>query len=146
MIILFQVVTESTFLIKCVMRERFTLCDLFTYAASSSSSIKSIPYTFSGSQTGVIEIGRGNLKLIYSGDDGKLTQYVNSKSSVCNLQNASYFYLYPLASILINFRSSLLRSNVVEVHDNMYITMFYNEGECFSRAIVQLLCWGRRES
>lgn len=64
---------------------------MFTYAASSS--VKPMPYTFGGSQTGVIEIGPGNLKLIYSGDDGKLARYINSKSSVCNLQIASYFCL-----------------------------------------------------
>ncbi|PIN15813.1 Glycosyl hydrolase, family 38 - alpha-mannosidase [Handroanthus impetiginosus] len=66
-----------------------------TYVISSgkmavSASIKPISYTFSGNQTGAIEIGSGNLKLIYSGDDGKLMQYINSRSSV----NVSLEQLY----------------------------------------------------
>lgn len=35
------------------------------------------------SQNQTIEVGPGNLKLVYSGKDGKLTKYINIKSLVC---------------------------------------------------------------
>ncbi|KAK4414075.1 putative alpha-mannosidase [Sesamum alatum] len=68
-----------------------------TYVISSgkpaaSASIKPKSYVFDGSQTGAIEIGPGNLKLIYSGDDGKLTQYTNSRSLVNISLEQSYTY------------------------------------------------------
>lgn len=36
----------------------------------------------SESQRDILEVGIGNLKLIYSGKEGKLTQYINSRSKV----------------------------------------------------------------
>ncbi|XP_076898589.1 putative alpha-mannosidase At5g13980 [Bidens hawaiensis] len=42
---------------------------------------------------GEIEIGQGNLKLIYSESDGKLSQYVNSRSSIeASLKQSYSFY------------------------------------------------------
>lgn len=35
-----------------------------------------------GSTNNSIEVGQGNLKLLYSADEGKLTQYVNSRNLV----------------------------------------------------------------
>ncbi|KAL0425205.1 UNVERIFIED_CONTAM: putative alpha-mannosidase [Sesamum radiatum] len=68
-----------------------------TYVISSgkpaaSASIKPISYVFDGSQTGAIEIGSGNVKLIYSGDNGKLMQYTNSRSLVNISLEQSYIY------------------------------------------------------
>ncbi|XP_011083026.1 probable alpha-mannosidase At5g13980 [Sesamum indicum] len=68
-----------------------------TYVISSgkttaSTSIKPTSYVFGGSQTRAIEIGPGNLKLIYSGDDGKLTQYTNSRNLVNISLEQSYIY------------------------------------------------------
>ncbi|KAK4410705.1 putative alpha-mannosidase [Sesamum angolense] len=64
-----------------------------TYVISSASaSIKPISYVFDGSQTSAIEIGSGNLKLIYSGDNGKLMQYTNSRSLVNISLEQSYIY------------------------------------------------------
>ncbi|KAI3463535.1 hypothetical protein Pfo_020198 [Paulownia fortunei] len=61
-------------------------------SGKSSASTKPISYTFDGSQSGAIQIGSGNLKLIYSGNDGKLTQYVNSRSLVNISIEQSYSY------------------------------------------------------
>ncbi|KAL8474413.1 hypothetical protein ACS0TY_031036 [Phlomoides rotata] len=66
-----------------------------TYVISSGQSsglIKPISYMFDGSQTGAIEVGPGNLKLMYSRKDGKLTQYTNSKNSVNISLEQSYSY------------------------------------------------------
>ncbi|KAK6127825.1 hypothetical protein DH2020_038427 [Rehmannia glutinosa] len=60
--------------------------------ASASASIKPMSYTFDGSQNGAIQIGPGNLKLIYSANDGKLTQYINSRSLVNVSVDQSYSY------------------------------------------------------
>ncbi|XP_058195681.1 probable alpha-mannosidase At5g13980 [Rhododendron vialii] len=49
-------------------------------------------YESKGSENGIIEVGPGNLKLIYSASEGKLTQYVNTKSSVKASIEQSYSY------------------------------------------------------
>ncbi|KAG8388157.1 hypothetical protein BUALT_Bualt02G0096700 [Buddleja alternifolia] len=59
---------------------------------SASALAKPISYTFDGRQNGDIEIGSGNLKLIYSGNDGKLMQYINEKSLVNISLEQSYSY------------------------------------------------------
>lgn len=42
-------------------------------------------YNSEVTQNDSIEIGPGNLKLIYSGKEGKLTQYINGRNSVCEI-------------------------------------------------------------
>ncbi|XP_010249228.1 PREDICTED: alpha-mannosidase At3g26720-like [Nelumbo nucifera] len=68
-----------------------------TYIVSSAkrtgaSSTISTPSSF-GDENGTIEVGQGNLKLIYSIDEGKLTQYVNTRSLVkAPLEQSFSFY------------------------------------------------------
>ncbi|XP_045793095.1 LOW QUALITY PROTEIN: alpha-mannosidase At3g26720-like [Trifolium pratense] len=46
-----------------------------------------------GSTNNSIEVGQGNLKLLYSADEGKLTRYVNSRNQVTSSVEQSYgFY------------------------------------------------------
>lgn len=40
-------------------------------------------YKSDGSTDNTIEVGQGSLKLLYSTDEGKLTNYVNSRNMVC---------------------------------------------------------------
>lgn len=66
-----------------------------TYVISSgqsSVSTKLISKTFDGSQTGGIEVGPGSLKLLFSGTDGKLSQYINERNSVNISLEQSYSY------------------------------------------------------
>ncbi|MFS7971359.1 putative alpha-mannosidase [Helianthus anomalus] len=68
-----------------------------TYVISStnkpaSNFVKEAFYKHTGTGNDDIEIGPGNLKLIYSGSDGKLSQYVNSKSSIEASVKQSYSY------------------------------------------------------
>lgn len=66
-----------------------------TYVISSgqsSVSTKLISKTFDGSQTGGIEVGSGSLKLLFSGTDGKLSQYINDRNSVNISLEQSYSY------------------------------------------------------
>ncbi|KAK3009009.1 hypothetical protein RJ639_013349 [Escallonia herrerae] len=68
-----------------------------TYIISSTkqkaaNSVKGTLYTSKGSGNDTIEVGPGNLKLIYSGIEGKLTQYVNSRSMIRASVNQSYSY------------------------------------------------------
>ncbi|KAK6153870.1 hypothetical protein DH2020_013509 [Rehmannia glutinosa] len=63
----------------------YVIASVFIYilshvAYAASASIKPMSYTLNGSQNGAIQIGPGNLKLIYSANDGKLTQYINNRS------------------------------------------------------------------
>ncbi|XP_073222216.1 alpha-mannosidase At3g26720 isoform X2 [Cicer arietinum] len=45
-----------------------------------------------GSTNNSIEVGQGNLKLLYSADEGKLTQYVNSRNLVAASVEQSYSF------------------------------------------------------
>ncbi|XP_061344400.1 probable alpha-mannosidase At5g13980 [Gastrolobium bilobum] len=64
-----------------------------TYYVSKAKQAATISDTASGSQSGTIEVGLGNLKLIYSEKEGKLTQYINSRSKVKeSLEQGYKFY------------------------------------------------------
>ncbi|XP_068664658.1 alpha-mannosidase At3g26720-like [Aristolochia californica] len=68
-----------------------------TYIVSSAppagpKSILSKVFTLQGSDSETIEIGQGDLKLTYTANEGKLTQYLNSKSLVKESVEHSYVY------------------------------------------------------
>ncbi|EPS72042.1 alpha-mannosidase, partial [Genlisea aurea] len=62
------------------------------YISLSFASKGKITYKFDGSEQDDIVVGPGNLKLVYSGKDGKLTRYINSKSKVDISLEQSYIY------------------------------------------------------
>ncbi|KAH7577124.1 hypothetical protein JRO89_XS01G0209000 [Xanthoceras sorbifolium] len=49
-------------------------------------------YGSEGSTSSTIEIGQGNLKLLYSADEGKLTHFINSRNLVTASAEQSYSY------------------------------------------------------
>ncbi|KAF9604862.1 hypothetical protein IFM89_011144 [Coptis chinensis] len=61
-------------------------------AKGGASSIISRLHTTEGTKTGTIQIGQGDIKLIYAVDEGKLTHYINSRSSVEASVEQSYIY------------------------------------------------------
>ncbi|XP_048333920.2 probable alpha-mannosidase At5g13980 [Ziziphus jujuba] len=61
---------------------------------SASISKRRIAYKSDTSQNYTVSVGPGKLKLIYSGNEGKLTKYVNSRSKVEESIEQSYSY-YP---------------------------------------------------
>ncbi|XP_058003498.1 probable alpha-mannosidase At5g13980 isoform X2 [Hevea brasiliensis] len=68
-----------------------------TYTISGSKSggahlTKSSAYTFRRSEQSIIEVGRGNLKLAFSADKSKHTNYINSRSSVEELVEQSFSF------------------------------------------------------
>ncbi|XP_057465092.1 probable alpha-mannosidase At5g13980 [Actinidia eriantha] len=69
----------STYVISAAKRKGTTLA-------------KQTSYKSTGSPNDTIEVGPGNLKLIYSANEGKLTQYVNRRSSVNASIGQSYSY------------------------------------------------------
>ncbi|KAL3655096.1 hypothetical protein CASFOL_000882 [Castilleja foliolosa] len=77
-------------------------------SGKSSALIKPISYTFDGSRNVNIQIGPGNLKLIYSGNNGELAHYINSRSLV-NIsveQSYSYYAGDDGSTDLVNFQAS----------------------------------------
>ncbi|XP_062151729.1 alpha-mannosidase At3g26720-like isoform X2 [Alnus glutinosa] len=56
------------------------------------SSTISMVYKSDGSTNNTIEVGQGSLKLLYSADEGKLTNYVNSRNMVSAFAEQSYSY------------------------------------------------------
>jgi hypothetical protein len=48
----------------------------------------------SGNQSDTFEVGLGNLKLVYSRKEGKLTQYINRKIMVCDLYDTLLVIFY----------------------------------------------------
>ncbi|XP_041998923.1 probable alpha-mannosidase At5g13980 isoform X1 [Salvia splendens] len=63
-----------------------------TYVISSGQSSVSTKFVPNSFDTGGIEVGHGNLKLIYSGKDGKLMKYINGRNSVNVSLEQSYSY------------------------------------------------------
>ncbi|KAJ7971780.1 Alpha-mannosidase [Quillaja saponaria] len=66
-----------------------------TYTVSTAKrpgSTRSSVHTYHGSEKPTIEVGQGNLKLAFSTNQGKLTNYVNSRSSVEKLIEQRYIY------------------------------------------------------
>ncbi|KAF8400067.1 hypothetical protein HHK36_015942 [Tetracentron sinense] len=68
-----------------------------TYIVSSAkragvNSTRSTVYTSQRKENGTVEVGQGNLKLIYSEDEGKLTYYINSRSLVKAFVEQSYIF------------------------------------------------------
>lgn len=63
-----------------LFRKCFFILVFLLAAASTSERV----YGSEASQNDTVEVGPGNLKLIFSGD-GKLAQYINSRSLVCNI-------------------------------------------------------------
>lgn len=59
------------------------------YAIAATISDRHTAYK-SGNQNDTFEVGPGNLKLVYSGIQGKLT-YINNRSKVCEM--AVYLHL-----------------------------------------------------
>uniref|UniRef100_A0A5B7A988 Alpha-mannosidase n=1 Tax=Davidia involucrata TaxID=16924 RepID=A0A5B7A988_DAVIN len=59
---------------------------------TGASSIISTVYTSEGSTDNTVEVGQGNLKLLYIADEGKLTCYVNSRNLVTAFSEQSYSY------------------------------------------------------
>ncbi|KAG4927436.1 hypothetical protein JHK85_053922 [Glycine max] len=59
--------------------------------SSHSSTISKI-YISEGSTNKSIEVGKGNLKLLYSENEGRLTHYVNSRTLVTTSVEQSYSY------------------------------------------------------
>lgn len=59
--------------------------------AASHSEMRTV-YKSQIGQNDTIEVGPGNLKLLYSGKGAKLTQYINSKTSVNKLLEQTYIY------------------------------------------------------
>ncbi|KAJ8435416.1 hypothetical protein Cgig2_001068 [Carnegiea gigantea] len=62
-----------------------------TAYAGGRSTISSTS-TVLGTTHRTLEIGQGNLKLLFSSDGGKLTQYINKKNSVNIVAEQSYIY------------------------------------------------------
>ncbi|GAV60191.1 Glyco_hydro_38 domain-containing protein/Glyco_hydro_38C domain-containing protein/Alpha-mann_mid domain-containing protein [Cephalotus follicularis] len=60
--------------------------------STATSSEMQIVYKSEVSQNDTIEVGPGNLKLVYSGSEGKLTHYINSRSLVKTSVEKSYTY------------------------------------------------------
>ncbi|KAF5961837.1 hypothetical protein HYC85_003046 [Camellia sinensis] len=71
-----------------------------TYIVSSAkrtevgSSTISEVYTSEGSTDFTVEVGQGNLKLLYNANEGKLTHYINGRSLVRTAARQSYSYYY----------------------------------------------------
>ncbi|XP_062168660.1 probable alpha-mannosidase At5g13980 [Alnus glutinosa] len=60
---------------------------------AAATSERQTEYKSESNQNDTIEVGPGNLKLIYTGKEGKLTQYINSRSLVkASLQQSYSFY------------------------------------------------------
>ena len=65
------------------------ICVIFSHFILADATSVRQEYKSESRKNDTIKVGPGKLKLIYSGNQGKLAQYVNSKSLVCYLAPAS---------------------------------------------------------
>lgn len=72
--------------------DNFLLFFLYIFSYEDRGSTISTVYSPKGSMSNNIEIGQGNLKLLYSG--GKVTHYVNNRNLVCYCLDASIFVIF----------------------------------------------------
>ncbi|KAJ0110576.1 hypothetical protein Patl1_02545 [Pistacia atlantica] len=72
----------------------FSTYTIKTVKTTGASSTKSSVHTFESSEKSFVEVGPGNLKLTFSSDESKHTNYINSKSSVQESVEQSYSF-YP---------------------------------------------------
>ncbi|GLT81598.1 hypothetical protein SLE2022_000390 [Rubroshorea leprosula] len=63
-----------------------------TAKQTGATSTFSTVFTSEGSENKTIAVGQGNLKLLYSADEGKLIRYVNSRNLVTASAEQSYSY------------------------------------------------------
>lgn len=70
----------------------FTTYVISTTKKPASNSVNEAFYKHTETGKDWIEVGTGNLKLIYSGSEGKLSQYVNSRSSITASMKQSYSF------------------------------------------------------
>lgn len=86
----------------------FSTYVISTAKGAAATFVTQTSYKSTGSENGTIEVGPGNLKLIYSANEGKLTQYVNTKSSVKASieQSYSYYSAYDGSQDLQYFQAS----------------------------------------
>jgi len=68
-----------------------SLIPILVFAAATSD--RDIAHR-SGNQSDTFEVGLGNLKLVYSRKEGKLTQYINRKRKVCDLYDTLLVIIY----------------------------------------------------
>lgn len=61
--------------------------ELISFFVAGASSARSSVHTFQSSEKSTVEVGDGNVKLSFSTYQGKITNYVNSRSLVCNAPN-----------------------------------------------------------
>ncbi|BBH00579.1 Glycosyl hydrolase family 38 protein [Prunus dulcis] len=59
---------------------------------AGACSTRSSVYTFQGREKSTVEVGQGNVKLTFSTDQGKMTNYVNRRSLVEELVEQSYSF------------------------------------------------------
>ncbi|KAL3655028.1 hypothetical protein CASFOL_000814 [Castilleja foliolosa] len=75
-------------------------------SGKSSALIKPISYTLDGSRNGIIQIGPGNSKLIYSGNNGEIAHMPFEIVNISVEQSYSYYAGDDGSTDLVNFQAS----------------------------------------
>lgn len=84
--------------------------ELFSLLVTGTSSIRSSLYQFQSGEKSTVEVGQGNLKLTFSTNYGKITNYVNSRSLVCNAPNTFIITYY--LKLMLTFHCLLIYLNL----------------------------------
>ncbi|KMT06844.1 hypothetical protein BVRB_6g151860 [Beta vulgaris subsp. vulgaris] len=114
-------------------------------AQAGARSIMSSTFTMKGNRNSTVEVGQGNLKLLFSAHGGKLAQYINTRNSVSATVEQSYSYYTgfsgtdedPQASGAYVFRPNGTFSIDGEGEDSFTVT----KGPLLDEAHQQLTSW-----
>lgn len=104
----------------------YTWAHSVLFNSTAAISKRQIVYKSETSKNYTVSVGMGNLKLVYSGNDGKLAQYINSRTLVCHYVSVSVLLIISLSFIIpicMAFSNESLYENCYFLL--LFITIFY---------------------
>ena len=86
-------------------RNQYKFLNCFYLLVVGTGSTRSSVHRFQNSKKYTVEVGQGNLKLTFSTDQGKMINYVNSRSLVCKVPDSSIIICY--LKFMLTFSTSM---------------------------------------
>ena len=105
---------------------------MFYLSVVGTGSTRSSVHRFQSSKKNTVEVGQGNLKLTFSTTQGKMINFVNSRSLVCNAPKSSivtcYLKFMLTFSFSMNFFENFVFLTMIKSEINVFLVAeFYNK-------------------
>ena len=108
---------------------------MFYLSVVGTGSTRSSVHRFQSSKKNTVEVGQGNLKLTFSTTQGKMINFVNSRSLVCNAPESSivtcYLKFILTFSFSMNFFENFVFLTMIKSEINVFVVAeFHNSSFC----------------